>query len=143
MAEHNFHENLTEYGETKVSSNRSFGVTFATVFTILAVLPLLKHNSPHFLLLLLAVTIIGVTFLKSDLLTLPNKYWSKLGLLLGMIMTPVILGLMFYAILTPMALLLRCFGKDLLSRRLRMDQKTYWVERSPPGPEPESLRQQF
>lgn len=143
MTKLNFHENLTEFDEASVSSNRSFGITFAVVFIILGCLPLINHQSPRYSLLGAAVILFVISLIHSSLLAYPNLIWSKFGLMLGKLMTPIILGGMFFILLTPMAFILRAMGKDLLSLRLQNDQRSYWVERDPPGPEPESLRQQF
>ena len=143
MGSYNFHENLTEFDEIKTSSNRSFGITFTTVFIIIALLPLLKHHTLSYGWLFFAVAMLLITFTSPNLLTVPNKIWTRFGLLLGKVMTPIIIGIMFFIMLTPIALILRCLGKDLLKLRLQASNQSYWILRSPPGPEPESLHQQF
>ncbi len=138
----NFHENLTEF-DVVHTSNRAFGLTFMGIFFGLGLLPVLHRHSPHFWLLGLGLGMLALSYLKPSWLTKPNYAWSKVGLGLGKIMTPLILGVLFYGILTPIAIVFRMKGKDLLALRLDADKASYWIERDPPGPTPESLRQQF
>ena len=72
-----------------------------------------------------------------------NKWWTKLGVLLYRIVSPVVLGLLFYLTVTPIALLLRLLGKDPLRLRRDPDGASYWIDRTPPGPAPESMKNQF
>ena len=143
MAQHNFHESFDGHGEVRSSTNRSFGLTFFAVFLLISILPLLHHNHPRYWLLNAAAGILVVLLIRPSWLTIPNKYWTRLGLLLGKVMTPIVLGIMFYVLLTPMALMIRICGKDLLSMKLSKKLPSYWVNRTPPGPEPESLKNQF
>jgi hypothetical protein len=72
-----------------------------------------------------------------------NKAWMKLGLLLSKIVTPVVMGLIFYTTVTPIGLIMRLLRKDLLRIKRDPETDTYWIQRDPPGPEPESIRRQF
>ena len=74
---------------------------------------------------------------------LAARLWQRLGRLLHRIVSPVVLLFLFYVVVTPTGMLMRAFSKGTLQRRRKDTARTYWVERSPPGPEPESLRNQF
>lgn len=76
-------------------------------------------------------------------LTLLNQLWQKFGLLLNRIVTPIVMGLMFYLLFTPFGLVMRLMGKDLLSLRLDSQAESYWIERDPAGPPPETMKLQF
>ena len=72
-----------------------------------------------------------------------NRLWLGFGLVLHKVMTPIVMGVLFYGAVTPVALLMRVFGKDPLRRRFEPEAETYWIDREPPGPDPESMRNQF
>jgi len=72
-----------------------------------------------------------------------NRIWAKFGLLLHKITNPLILGIIFFAAVTPMAVVLRMFGKDLLRLKYEPDAASYWIPREPPGPSPETMKHQF
>lgn len=137
------HEDLTREHEVTGSSNRSFGLVMAAACLFFGLSKFVRGAGPirwhlvgpgiGFLLLALAAP---------ALLGPLNKLWTKLGLLLGKITTPIVLFIFFTFILTPMAFFMRLLGKDPLKLR-KSTAKSYWIERSPPGPAPKSLRQQF
>jgi hypothetical protein len=132
----NTHEDFRRHGEHgKLPSNRSFGLVFTAFFALLAFWPLVRHGAPMrtwaagaaAVMLILALVAPGV-------LEPANRLWMKLGLLLGRIVNPIILSLMFFLVFTPIALLMRLFGRDLL--RLHGDSRTasYWIGREPVAP---------
>ena len=71
-----------------------------------------------------------------------NKAWYRLGLLMGKVVSPIVLGILFFIVITPVAIVTRLFGRDVLLLRKR-DVNSYWIERNPPGPQPESFKEQF
>ena len=81
--------------------------------------------------------------LRPSLLRPLNRLWFKFGLLLNKVVNPLIMGLVFYITVTPIGLIMRVLGKDLLGLRLSKDSESYWIHRDPPGPSPESMRHQF
>ena len=137
------HEDLRRQGEVKRGSDRSFGLTFAVVFAIIALLPLRHHLPVRWWAFGIAVAFAIAALVAPHLLAPLNKLWAKVGDLLHKITTPIIMGLLFFGALTPMAALMRLRGKDSL--RLKRDTKcaSYWIERKPPGPAPDSLNQAF
>ena len=93
--------------------------------------------------LVISVGFSGVAWLQPKVLEPANRLWLKFGLFLGKIVSPIILGIIFYGVVTVTGLVMRCLGKDLLGRRFDPDCKSYWVERHPPGPESDSMGNQF
>jgi hypothetical protein len=84
-----------------------------------------------------------VAILRPTLLRHPNRLWTKLGLLLGKIVSPVALAILFYGVVAPIGMLVRLTGKDPLRLRLDSGAESYWIPRKPPGPPPESMTNQF
>jgi hypothetical protein len=72
-----------------------------------------------------------------------NRVWTRFGLLLHRIVSPVVLGVMFFVVVTPMGLIMRALGKDPLRLRFDRDARSYWIDRRPPGPAPDTLNNQF
>ena len=137
------HEEFHRSERVKGSSNRSFGLVFAAVFTIVAFLPLLDHEAPRWWSLGVAIAFAVVALVYPRILALPNKAWSKLGILLGLIVSPIALGVLFAVAFVPIGAFLRIRGNDPL--RLRRDPRaaSYWVPRTPPGPPRNSMTEQF
>lgn len=125
------------------SSNRSFGLVFAAFFLIVALLPLLHGHDVRLWALGLAGTFLLLAFAAPELLAPLNRLWTRFGILLHHIVSPIALGVMFYGVVTPTGLIMRLVGKDSL--RLHMDKSasSYWIERLPPGPAPDSLKLPF
>lgn len=138
------HERLTANSdEVKGSSNRSFGLVFAAVFIIVGCLPLIKGDGPRLWSLVVAAGFALAALAFPMVLTPLNRLWTKFGLLLHKIVNPVIMALLFFVVITPYGLLLRLFGKDLLKLAFETDSKSYWIERTPPGPQRDSIQNQF
>lgn len=137
------HESYVRDEEVHGSSDRSFGIVFAVVFALIGLLPLAFGGSPRVWSLLVSAVFLILALAMPRILAPLNRLWLRFGLLLHRIVSPLVLGIMFYLVITPMGLLMRALGKDLL--RLRFDQgaPSYWIERSPPGPPPESMKDQF
>lgn len=125
------------------SSNRSFGLIFAAFFLIIALLPLLRGGGIWLWAVGVSCAFGGVALVIPSALAQLNRLWTKFGLLMHRIISPVALAILFYGVVTPNGLLMRIFGKYPL--RLRMDRNaaSYWIERTPPGPAAESLKNQF
>lgn len=137
------HEPLQSHRTVAKGSNRVFGLTFAGVFLVLAIWPWVWHGQPLRLWALTAsAAFLAVTLLAEELLAPVNRLWFELGLALHAIISPIIMGLLFYGAVTPMGMLMRAFGKDLL-RLSRNDGQSYWIERNPPGPAGGSMTNQF
>ena len=137
------HERLTAEEEVRSGSDRSFGIVFAVVFALIALFPLLHGGSIRLWALAIAAVFAVLAFLWPKLLAPLNRLWFRFGLLLHKIVNPVVLGLMFFVIITPVAWITRLFGGKLLSLGYDKEAPSYWQRRTPPGPEPETIRNQF
>ena len=112
----------------KIGSNRSFGIVFFVVFLIIAIYPLLNDNSIRLWSLIIGIIFLILGIINSKVLTPFNILWMKFGLLLGKIVSPIILGFVFFGVVTPTGLIMKIFKKDLLNLK-RKNIKSYWIER--------------
>ncbi len=139
----NTHERLSAVHDIQGSSDRAFGIVMAVVFAIIGAWPLLSEGPPRWWAVIAAVLLGGLALLRPAWLAPLNRLWFKFGLLLNKITSPLVMGLLFYGVMTPYAYVLRWLGKDLLRLRLDPSADNYWIERKPPGPAPESIKHQF
>ncbi len=137
------HERLAADEHVQVSSDRAFGFVFTVVFSVIALWPLLSGGTPRWWAVVAAVTLAGVAIVRPALLAPFNRLWTRFGLLLNKITSPLIMGLLFYGIITPFGLIMRWVGKDPLRLRFDPSAESYWIERVPPGPAPETIKNQF
>ena len=127
-------------------SERSFGLLFGVVFALLSAYGwFLSGWSLVIVLSLVAVALAFVLlgFVAPKVLGPLNWLWFQFGLLLGKIVSPIVLGAIFFLMLTPVSLVTRLFGRDELRLKRKASQTSYWLDRAPPGPEPESFKNQF
>jgi predicted membrane metal-binding protein len=136
-------EPTIERGPAPESSDRSFGLVFAAVFSIIGCWPLLHWQSPRWWAVGVAAAFAIVALVRSQLLHPLNRVWLALGRLLHKIVSPLVMGVIFFATVTPTGWIMRLRGKDLLSLKWRPDQKSYWIRRQPTGPESETMKNQF
>ena len=161
------HETFSRQEEPQGSSDRGFGLVFCGFFLILAVLnyfaklpfridpayltacpfwsahPELKSHALTLTFVIVSGFFLLLALIVPKALAPLNWVWTKFGLLLHKIVSPIVLGFLFFLVFTPIGIMIRLFGGDPL--RLRLDSKapSYWIERSPPGPAPDSLKNQF
>ena len=136
-------EGQRQADESKPGSDRNFGLTMAAVAAILGSLPLLRGAAPHWIFLILAAVFAALSLAAPRLLFPLNYVWFRFGLLLHRIMSPIVIGAVFFLCVTPIGVIMRWFGKDVLSLRRRPDLPSYWIVRDPPGPEPGTMTDQF
>ena len=117
--------------EIKISSNRSFGIVFFIVFLLIALYPILKGNDLRIWSLIVSLIFLILGLLNSKILTPLNKIWFKLGLFLGKIISPLIMGIIFFIVVTPIGIIMRLFNKDLLNLKYNKE-KSYWIKRVGP-----------
>ena len=113
----------------KISSNKSFGIVFFIFFLVIAILPLLNDDNIRIWSLIVSIIFLILGFLNSQILTPLNKLWFKFGILLGNFISPIVMGIVFFVIVTPTSLIMRVLGKNLLNLK-KGNKKTYWIERS-------------
>ena len=117
--------------DIKISSNRSFGLVFFVVFLLISIYPLLYGQNFRFWLLIVAIIFLALGLLNSKILTPLNKIWFKFGLLLGRIVSPVIMSIIFFFVVTPISFVMKILGKDILNLK-RNNNNTYWIDKSGP-----------
>ena len=117
--------------DIKISSNRSFGIVFFIVFLIISLYPLLNSEPIKIWFLIIALIFLVLGLINSKILTPLNKSWFKFGIILGKIVSPFVMGIIFFLVVTPIGLIMRLFGKDLLNLKYN-GNKSYWIEKSGP-----------
>ena len=117
--------------EIKISSNRSFGIVFFIVFLLIALYPLLKGNDLRIWSLVISFTFLALGLINSKILTPLNRLWFKFGLLLGRFISPLVMGIIFFIVVTPTGIIMRLFKKDLLNLKYNK-KETYWINKSGP-----------
>ena len=118
--------------EIKLGSNRSFGIVFFIVFLLIAIFPLLNQEEIRIWSLIISILFLILGLLNSKILTPLNKLWFRFGLFLGKIISPIIMGVIFFLVVTPIGLLMRLFGKDVLNIKLNKKKNSYWIEKVGP-----------
>ena len=113
----------------KKSSNRRFGILFFLVFLGFGLWPLTKEMSPNIYLIIISVIFLILGLLNSKLLSPLNNLWIKFGEMLGKIIAPIVMAVVYFLILTPISLLVRLFGKDLIGMKFSNNIKSYWIKR--------------
>ena len=117
--------------DIKISSNRSFGIVFFIVFLLIALYPLLKGNDLRIWSLLISFIFLALGLINSKILTPLNRLWFKFGLLLGKFISPLIMGIIFFVVVTPIGIIMRLLKKDLLNLKYNK-KETYWIDKSGP-----------
>tara|TARA_B100000424_G_C22885544_1_gene471164 strand:+ start:815 stop:1201 length:387 start_codon:yes stop_codon:yes gene_type:complete len=115
----------------KLPSNRNFGVVFFIVCALIAFYPLINGDSIRISFLIISLIFLILGILNSKFLLPLNKIWFRFGVLLGKIISPLIMGIIFFLVVTPIGLIMKLFGKDLLNLKYNKDQ-SYWIERKGP-----------
>jgi Saxitoxin biosynthesis operon protein SxtJ len=137
------HERFEHQGTTTGSSNRSFGLIIGAALGVIGLWPLVTSNRPRGWALVLGGVFVLTALARPHLLASLNTAWTRLGLAMHRVVSPVVLGLVFYTTLTPIGLLMRMLGKDVLRLKRDPELSTYWIPRVPPGPGSDTMRRQF
>ena len=114
--------------ETNISSNRSFGIIFSIIFLIIATYPLINNEDIRIWSLIVSLIFLILAYYQSSILTPLNRSWYKFGIFLGRIVSPIILGVIYFFVVTPTSLLMRLFKKDLLNLKFS-NNKSYWINK--------------
>ena len=115
----------------KISSNKSFGIVFFIVFLIISIYPLVDGDMLRIWPLVISIIFLILGLLNSKILTPLNKLWFKFGILLGAIVSPIVMGIVFFIVVTPISLIMKILGKDILNLKKNKNQ-SYWVDKSEP-----------
>ena len=117
--------------DIKISSNRSFGIVFFVVFSLIALYPLTYSGEIRIWSAIISIIFLVLGLLNSKILAPFNKLWFKFGILLGKIISPIIMGIIFFFVVTPIGLIIRILGKDVLNLKYNKNQ-SYWIEKNGP-----------
>ncbi len=116
------------YKDIKIGSNRSFGVVFFVVFLLIGLWPILKGNELRIWAIVISLIFLILGILNSKILTPFNKVWFRFGIFLGNFISPIIMGIVFFLVVTPTGLIMKLFRKDLINLR-KNNSSTYWIEK--------------
>ena len=116
------------YKDIKISSNRSFGILFAFVFSLVAFWPILNQNEIRIWSLIIAIVFLILGLFNSKLLTPLNKIWFRFGIFLGNFIAPIIMGIIFFFVVTPTGLIMKLFNRDLINLK-KSNEKSYWIKK--------------
>ena len=120
-----------DHKDIKIGSNRSFGLVFFVVFLLISIYPFLKDGNIRIWSLIISFIFLVLGLLNSNLLSPLNKLWFKFGLFLGKIISPIIMGIIFFLVVTPIAVIMRLLKKDLLNLKFK-ENNTYWIDKTGP-----------
>jgi hypothetical protein len=137
------HENLGGHADVRVSTPRNFGLWFTLIFAVIGLAPLRSGHPMRVWALVVAAGFLVLALVAPRLLQPLNLAWAKVGLGIAKVMNPIVLGIIFFGVITPVGWLLRKTGKDLLRVKWEPEANSYWIPRNPPGPAPESMTKQF
>ena len=137
------HEDLTREQIVAGSSDRVLGLVFSGVFVLIAGWPLFHGENLRWWACGVAAIFALIALLRPAILSGLNRQWTRLGVLLGKLVGPIALGLLFYGVLTPIGAAMRLTGKDPMRLRFEPSAGSYWIPREPPGPPPDSMNNQF
>jgi len=137
------HEDLNRHDEIIVGSERAFGVVFAIVFAVIAAWPLLSGAAPRWWAVAIAVAFIAAGYFFPIVLKPLNIVWFKIGMLMYKVVNPLTMAMLYVTTIIPIGLIFKVMGKDPLKLKMDKSVSSYWIERDPPGPEPESMKDQF
>ena len=137
------HEDFHREEVQRLPSNRSFGIIFAVVFLVIGAAPAVRRHEVRWWALAFSLGFLVLGAMQSPLLTPLNRLWMRFASFLHRLISPVILGLVFATTVIPVGLILRWLGKDPMKRRWEAQMPSYWIPRTPPGPAPESMKNQF
>ena len=127
----NSHESFESHTPEKIGSERSFGFVVGGILLLIALWPLHAGHAPYWFVLAPALPLIALAAIQPALLAPLNRLWFKFGLLLGRIVSPIVLGIVYFLWITPIALVMRAFGKKFLALNFESDAKSYWINREP------------
>ena len=117
--------------DIKISSNRSFGIVFFIVFLVISIYPLINNGELRLWSLIISIIFLFLGLINSKILNPLNKLWFRFGIFLGKVISPLIMGIIFFLVVTPIGILMRLLNKDLLNLKFN-NSSTYWIEKTEP-----------
>lgn len=126
--------------EIKPGSNKSFGAVFSLFFFVVGIWPLVKGGEIRIFLLFIAAVFLVLTVFVPSVFTIPNRLWFKLGMLLGSIVSPIVMAILYICAIIPFSIIFRLKGRDALDRKFDSNAETYWITRTK---KPQSMKNQF
>ena len=117
--------------DVKIGSNRSFGIVFFVVFLLIGLYPLINADGIRVWSIIISLVFLILGLTNSKILNPLNKLWFKFGILLGKIISPLVMGIIFFLVVTPIGILMKLLKKDLLNLRFN-NKETYWIEKNEP-----------
>ena len=117
--------------DIKIGSNKSFGIVFFVVFLVIATYPLINGDEIRLWFLFISIIFLFLGLINSKILNPFNKLWFKFGIFLGKIISPLIMGIIFFLVVTPIGLIMRLLNKDLLNLKFNKNS-SYWIEKNEP-----------
>ena len=134
---------LTARGLSAVSSDRSFGFVFASAFGVVALFPLVRGGGPRLWAVAVALLLLGVSLVRPEWLAPFNRVWFHVGRILHAVTSPVVMAAIYFGVVTPTGIIMRALKRDPLRLRRDPHAASYWLRREPPGPDPETMINQF
>ena len=128
------------YTSIEKGNERNFGFVFSIFFLIISLYPLLKSSHIHLWPLIISIILFSISLFSPQILKIPNKLWFNFGILLGRIISPIVMGIIFFSTVTSIGLIMRLFKKDILKIKIDKKIKSYWIKRIDSN---DSMRNQF
>ena len=114
--------------KVNLPSNKNFGIVFFIVFLLIGLFPLIQNKEPRVWSLVISIIFLILGILNSKILTPLNKFWMKFGLFLGNLISPIVMGIIYFGVITPTGIIMRILKKDILNLK-KNNKKTYWLEK--------------
>ena len=133
-------ENIS-HTKTKIGSERGFGYVFAIAFLIIGFLPLFNNNNIRLWAIFISLVFFALAFWAPKKLTLMNKLWFKIGIILGAIISPIVMGIIFFLTVVTTGYIMKLLGKDILNMKIIKSKKSYWIKKE--SKNFESMKNQF
>lgn len=137
------HQDTVRHDEARGSTDRSFGLVFAGAFAVIPAIAWLRGAPLRLWPYAVAGVFLLLALLQPGWLAPLNRLWARFGLLLGRVTNPLVMGVVFFVVVTPAAFVFRLAGKDPLRLKREPGAKSYWIAREPPGPAPDTMSNQF
>ena len=115
--------------EIKISSNKSFGIVFFVIFLVVALWPLFNEGEIRIWSIVISIIFLFLGLINSKILTPLNKLWFRFGILLGNVFSPIVMGIIYFGVITPIGILMKLIGKDILNLKQNKKSSTYWIKK--------------